>query len=117
MCAFALIIVWPIGFPQIPVCQVASWVPSAPSQTTAKVLSKDLLCCAAGASAIKGASLGSARSNCAEEHPIISISLDNRLFTRPPPRFSLIVSVQKICFVLVLSTHLVDVEIRDEETA
>lgn len=86
ICVFSLIVVLANRFPRIPVCQGTSWVPSAPSQITAKVLSKDLFVLpppASGAIAL----VHSAPSllELPEENPIVSISLDNRLYTRPPP--------------------------------
>ena len=85
MCAFALIIVLANRFPRIPVCQVASWVPSAPAQTTAKVLSKDLFVLPPACGAFKLLHWAPSPVELREEHPIVSISLDNRLYTRPPP--------------------------------
>jgi hypothetical protein len=86
ICVFSLIIVLANRVPRIPGCEETSWVPSAPSQMTAKVLSKDffvLLPPASGAIAL----VHSAPSplELGEENPIVSMSLDNRLFTRPPP--------------------------------
>jgi hypothetical protein len=86
ICAFALIVVLANRFPPIPVCQVTSWVPSAPSHITAKVLSKDFFVLpppTCGAIKLLHSSLSPVELR--EEHPIVSISLDNRLFTRPPP--------------------------------
>jgi hypothetical protein len=86
ICVFSLIIVLANRVPRIPGCEETAWVPSAPSQMTAKVLCKDffvLLPPASGTIAL----VHSAPSplELREEDPIVSISLDNRLFTRPPP--------------------------------
>jgi hypothetical protein len=86
ICVFSLIIVLANRVPRIRSCEETSWVPSAPSQVTAKVLSKDffvLLPPASGAISV----VHSAPSplELREENPSISICLDNRLFTRPPP--------------------------------
>ena len=85
ICVFALVVVLVSRFPRIPVCQVASWVPSAPSQITAKVLSKDLFVLPPACAAIKLLRSAPSPVKLREEHPIVSIALDNRLFTRPPP--------------------------------
>jgi hypothetical protein len=85
ICVFALIVVLANRFPRIPVCQVTSWVPSAPSQITAKVLSKDLFVPPPACGAIKLLRSVPSPVELREERPIVSISLDNRLFTRPPP--------------------------------
>ena len=73
-------------FPRISVSDTTSWVPSAPSQMTAKVLAKDfyvLLPSASGA-VTPLRPIPSPLEN-REEHPVFSIPLDNCLFTRPPP--------------------------------
>jgi len=86
VCTFSLVIVLANRVPRIPGTEETSWAPSAPSQMTAKVLAKDffvLLPPASGALAL----LHPAPSplELLEENPSVSISLDNRLFTRPPP--------------------------------
>ena len=86
VCAFSLAIVLVSRVPRIPCNEETSWVPSAPSQITAKVLSKDffvLLSPASGAIALLHSALSPLELR--EENPIVSISLDNCLFTRPPP--------------------------------
>jgi len=85
ICAFALILVLANRFPRIPICQVTSWVPSTPSHITAKVLSKDLFVLPPACGAIKLLHWAPSPVELREEHPIVSISLDNRLYTRPPP--------------------------------
>jgi hypothetical protein len=85
LCAFSLIVVLANRVPRIPGNETC-WVPSAPSQMTAKVLAKDfyvLLPPASGAIALLRSIPSPLETR--EEHPIVSISLDNRLFTRPPP--------------------------------
>jgi hypothetical protein len=86
VCALSLVIVLANRVPRIPGNEEISWVSSAPSQITAKVLSKDffvLLPPASGAITFLR-SVTSPLETC-EEDPIVSTSLDNRLFTRPPP--------------------------------
>jgi hypothetical protein len=86
VCALSLVIVLASHVPRILGNEETSWVPSAPSQITAKVLSKDffvLLPPASGAIALLHLALSPLELR--EENPIVSISLDNRLFTRPPP--------------------------------
>lgn len=82
---FALVVVLANRFPRIPVCQVASWVCSAPSHITAKVLSKDLFVLPPAGAANKLLHSAPSPVKLREERPIVSIALDNRLFTRPPP--------------------------------
>ena len=86
LCAFSLVLVLANRFPRNSSYNETSWVLSAPSQIVAKVLAKDfflLLPPASGAITL----IRSAPSPLAlsEENPIVSISLDTRLFTRPPP--------------------------------
>jgi hypothetical protein len=86
VCALSLVIVLASHVPRIPGNEETSWVPSAPSQVTAKVLSKDffvLMPPASGAITL----LHSIPSplEISEERSTVSISLDNCLFTRPPP--------------------------------
>jgi hypothetical protein len=86
LCAFSLIVVLANRVPRIPGNEETSWVPSAPSQLIAKVLAKEFyvfLPPSSGASTLLH-SIPSRLEN-REEHPIVSVSLDNRLFTRPPP--------------------------------
>jgi hypothetical protein len=63
-----------------------SWVPTSLSHTTAKVMAKDffVLHPPPTGTILLPRSVPS-RIEIREEHPLISISLDNRLFTRPPP--------------------------------
>lgn len=85
ICVFALIVVLANRFPRIPICQVTSWVPSTPSHITAKVLFKDLFVLPPACGAIKLLHSSSSPVELREEHTIVSISLHNRLYTRPPP--------------------------------
>jgi hypothetical protein len=86
ICVFSLIVVLANRFPRIPVCQVTSWVPSAPSQIMAKVLSKDFFVLPPPASGVITLVHSTpSQLELREENPIVSVSLDNRLFTRPPP--------------------------------
>jgi hypothetical protein len=86
LCVFSLIVVLANRVPRIPGNEETSWVPSAPSQMTAKVLAKDfyvLLPPASGAVTLLRSIPSPLETR--EEHPVVSTSLDNRLFTRPPP--------------------------------
>jgi hypothetical protein len=85
LCVFSLIVVLANRVPRIPGNE-SCWVPSAPSQLTAKVLAKDfyvLLPPASGAITLLRSI--APRLETREEHSIFSIPLDNCLFTRPPP--------------------------------
>jgi hypothetical protein len=85
-CALALVIVLANRVPRISISDDARWVPSTPSQMTAKILAKDffvLLPPASGAITLVHAAPSPVELS--EENPIVFIFLDNRLFTRPPP--------------------------------
>ena len=86
VCAFSLILVLANRFPRIQGNEETSWVPSAPSHMTAKVMAKDffVLPLPPTGKILLPRSVPS-RIETREEHPAFSISLDNRLFTRPPP--------------------------------
>jgi hypothetical protein len=86
VCALSLVIVLANRFPRISVSDTTSWVPSAPSQMTAKVLAKDFYVLLPPASgAVTPLRPIPSPLETREEHPVVSISLDNCLFTRPPP--------------------------------
>jgi hypothetical protein len=84
-CAVSLVVVLANRVPRFPANET-SWVPSAPSQVTAKVLAKDFYVFLPPASgAITLLRSIPSRLDTREEHPIFSIPLDSCLFTRPPP--------------------------------
>ncbi len=86
LCVFSLVVALANRVPRIPVGGQTSWVPSTPSQITAKVLSKEffvLLPPLPGAIRLLR-SIPSPLEICEERH-VVSIFLDNHLFTRPPP--------------------------------
>jgi hypothetical protein len=86
ICAFSLVLVLANRFPRIECNEETSWVPSAPSHMTAKVMAKDfyvLLPPSSGAVTLLRSIPFPLETR--EVYPIVSISLDNRLFTRPPP--------------------------------
>ena len=86
ICAVSLVIVLANRVPRIPGCEETSWVPSAPSQITAKVLAKDFFVLLPPPSgAIELPHRDPSPLELREGNPIVSISLDNRFFTRPPP--------------------------------
>jgi hypothetical protein len=63
-----------------------SWLPSAPSHMTAKVMAKDFFVLQQlPTGRILLPRSAPSRIETREENPLVSISLDNRLFTRPPP--------------------------------
>jgi len=86
ICAFSLVLALANRFPRMEGNEGTSWVPSAPSHMTAKVMAKDFF-------VLQPPPTGTillprcipSRTETREEHPLVSISLDNRLFTRPPP--------------------------------
>jgi hypothetical protein len=86
VCAFSLVLALANRFPRMECNEGTSWVPSAPSHMTAKVMAKDFF-------VLQPPSAGRIllprsvplRIDIREEQPLVSISLDNRLFTRPPP--------------------------------
>jgi hypothetical protein len=73
-------------FSRIPGNEETSWVPSTPSQITAKVLSKDffVLLPPVSNTITLVHSIPSPLELC-EQRPVVSIFLNNSLFTRPPP--------------------------------
>ena len=85
VCACSLIVVLANRVPRIPGNET-SWVPSAPSQLTAKVLAKDFFVLhppAAGGILLPHSVRLPIKAR--EEQPIVSISLDSHLLIRPPP--------------------------------
>jgi len=85
ICALSLVVVLANRVPRIPGSET-SWIPSAPSQMTAKVLAKDfyiLLPPASGAVTLVRSF--PSRLEIREDQPTFSIVLDNSLYTRPPP--------------------------------
>jgi hypothetical protein len=86
ICAFSLVLVLANRFPRIEGNQQTSWVPSVPSHITAKVMAKDFFVLPPPAAVkILLPRFVPLRIEAPDEHPLVSISLDNRLFTRPPP--------------------------------
>jgi hypothetical protein len=86
VCAFSLVLLLANRFPPIAGNAENSWVPSAPSHITAKVMAKDFFLLqppVTGNLLLPRAAPSPLETQ--EEHPIISISRDNRLFIRPPP--------------------------------
>ena len=86
VCAFSLVLVLANRFPRIQGNEEASWVLSAPSHMTAKVMAKDFF-------VLQPPPTGSIllprfvplRIETREEHFVVSMPMDNRLLTRPPP--------------------------------
>jgi hypothetical protein len=86
VCSFSLVLVLANRFPQTTANKETSWVPSTPSHITAKVMVKDFfLLQPPPAARILLPHAISSPIKTREEHPLASIPLDNRLFTRPPP--------------------------------
>jgi hypothetical protein len=86
VCAFSLVLVLANRFPRIQGNEEVSWVPSAPSHMTAKVMAKDFFVLqppASGAIALLHSTPSPLETR--EAYPFVSIFLDNPLFTRPPP--------------------------------
>jgi hypothetical protein len=85
VCACSLILVLANRVPHIPANET-SWVTSAPSQMTAKVVAKDffVLYPPAARSVLPPRALP-VRIEAREEKLFDFVSLDNRLLTRPPP--------------------------------
>ena len=85
VCACSLIVVLANRVPHIPTND-NSWVSSAPSPMTAKVVAKDffILHPPPARSLLLPRSLP-VRVEAREEQPVVFFSLDNRLLTRPPP--------------------------------
>jgi hypothetical protein len=85
-CAFSLVLVLANRFPRIAGEEETSWVPSSPSHITAKVMAKDFFVLQPPPAArILLPHSAPSRIETREAHPLIVSSLDNRLFTRPPP--------------------------------
>src|SRR6266481_6339563 len=86
VCAFSLVVVLGNRFPRYSPCDETSWVPSASSHLTAKVMAKDFFVLQPPA-AVRIPLLRSApmRVEISEQPLLVPIVLDNRLFTRPPP--------------------------------
>jgi hypothetical protein len=86
ICAISLVIVLANRFPRMEGSDGSSWVPSAPSHITAKVMAEDFFVLQSP-SAVRILLPRSVpvRIEVSEELPVVSILLDNRLFTRPPP--------------------------------
>jgi hypothetical protein len=86
VCAFSLILVLANRFPRIEGKEEISWVASAASRVTAKVMAKDFF-------VLPPPPTGSIllprfvplRIETRGEHFVVSMSMDNRLLTRPPP--------------------------------
>jgi len=86
LCAFSLVLVLANRFPRIEGNQQTSWVPSAPSHITAKVMAKDFFVLPAPATGeISLPRTLPLQIETQRQLPPVSICLDNRLFTRPPP--------------------------------
>jgi hypothetical protein len=86
VCAISLVVVLANRVPRIPRTEETTWVPSTPSQITAKVLSKDFFVLLSPASGtIRIVHSAPSPLELRELHPAVSVFLDNRLFTRPPP--------------------------------
>jgi len=86
VCAFSLVLVLANRFPRIQGNEETSWVASTPSHMTAKALAKDFYVFsppASGAITLLHATPSPLETR--EAYPFVSIFLDNRLFTRPPP--------------------------------
>jgi hypothetical protein len=86
VCAFSLVLVLANRFPRIEGNEEASWVAAAASHMTAKAMAKDFF-------VLQPPPTGSIllprfvplRIETREEHFVVSMSMDNRLLTRPPP--------------------------------
>ena len=86
ICAFSLVLVLANRFPRIEGNQQASWVLSAPSHITAKVMAKDFFVLPPPATGkISLPRTVPLQIETQKQMPLVSICLDNRLFTRPPP--------------------------------
>jgi hypothetical protein len=86
VCAFSLVLVLANRFPRIAGCDETSWVLAAPSHITAKVMAKDFFVLPPPAAVrILLPRSVPLRIEAPDEQPLVSTSLDNRLFTRPPP--------------------------------
>src|SRR5208337_209791 len=85
LCAFSLLIVLANRVPRFPRSET-SWVRSVPPQVTAKLLAKDFYLLQPPASGIFTLLRSIPVPSAAEEvRPLFPVSLDNRLYTRPPP--------------------------------
>ena len=86
VCALSLVLVLANRFPRIAGCDETSWVPSAPSRITAKVMAKGFFVLQPPVAVrILLPRSVPLRIEAPEEQPLVSIALDKRLFTRPPP--------------------------------
>jgi len=85
LCAFSLLFVLANRVPRFPRSET-SWVRSVPPQMTAKLLAKDFYLLQPPAAGIL-THLRSipVRIAAEEQRPLFPVSLDNRLYTRPPP--------------------------------
>jgi hypothetical protein len=86
ICALSLIILLANRFPRIEGNEQFSWVPSAPSHLTAKLMAKDFFVLQSPAAVrILLPRSVPMRIEISEERPAVSLAQDSRLFTRPPP--------------------------------
>lgn len=85
-CAFSLVLVLANRFPRSSGFDETSWVSSAPSHLTARVMAKDFFVFQPPAAVrILLPRSVPLRIEVSEERPLVSLVLVNRLFTRPPP--------------------------------
>lgn len=85
LCAFSLLLVLANRVPRFPRSET-SWVRSVPSQMTVKLLAKHFYLLQPPASGIFTLLRSIPARRAAEEaHPVFPVSLDNCLYTRPPP--------------------------------
>ena len=86
VCAFSLVLVLANRFPGIEDNEETSWVASAASHMTAKVMAKDFFVLQPpAATRILLPRYVPMRVEIFEERSVASIALDNSLFIRPPP--------------------------------
>jgi len=86
VCTFSLVLVLANRFPRIEGNQQTSWVASAPSHITAKVMAKDFFVLPPPATGkISLPRIVPQQIETQELLPAVSTPRDNRLFTRPPP--------------------------------
>ena len=84
--AFSLVLVLANRFPRGSGFDETSWVPSAPSHLTAKVMAKEFFVLQSPAAVrVLLHRPVSLPVEIYAERPTVSIAPDNRLFTRPPP--------------------------------
>jgi hypothetical protein len=85
LCALSLLIVLANRVPRFHGSET-TWVRSVPPQMTAKILAKDFYLLQPPASGVFTLLRSIPVSRAAQEaHPLFPVSLDNRLYTRPPP--------------------------------